>query len=133
VISKNFSAYWGNRRSYLKTLRSRLLLLQDTLRPRGRPPRTDDEYQRIARSYLAKLAARAEANRTTEGIVAEIAADEGKPKNTIRGWIYGARQRGFLTKSIPGHAGATPGARLLLQTPIPGRAGAERPGTRPNS
>ena len=93
--------------------------LQDTLNPRGRPPRTDEEHRRIALIYLAKIAERAESKRTTRGIVSEIAVEESIPRNTLKSWLREARQRGFLNGSTPGRAGAIPGPRLLQQ---PGHA-----------
>ena len=78
-----------------------LSLPQDTLNPRGRPPRTDSEYARIARIYIAKLATRTETNRNAAGIAAEMAAEADMPVATMKGWLHGARQRGFCAALLP--------------------------------
>ena len=77
--------------------------IQDTLRPRGQQPRSDDEHRRIASLYLAKLAERAECNRGKRGILVEIAAEEGIPRNALKRWVYSARQRGFLRSTSSTH------------------------------
>ena len=73
--------------------------IQDMLRPRGQRPRSDDEHRRIASLYLAKLAERTETNRGKRGMLVEIAAEVGIPRNTLKRWVHGARQRGFLSSN----------------------------------
>ena len=76
--------------------------LQSILNPRGRPPRSDDEYRRVARTYLAKLAERLSENRGTRGILLDTAAELGMPRGTLKGWLWQARRLGFLSDNTPG-------------------------------
>jgi hypothetical protein len=74
---------------------------------RGRPSLGDAHYARIARAYLQKQAAG-----HGRGILQALAQQEGRPHQTVRDWVAGARKRGFLTPGTPGRAGALPGPRL---------------------
>jgi hypothetical protein len=87
-------------------------LLQDGLNPRGRPPRADEQYCRIVGIYLAKLAERAQSNQIAPSINAEIAVEENMAESTVRGWLYGARQRGLLPRTTSTRSGtATSGTK----------------------
>jgi len=93
---------------------SSLAALAEESKPaRGRRGYPDDHYERIARRYLQLV----NDERVTRGVLARIADEEGRPVETVRTWIYQARQRDFLTRrGEVGRAGALPGPRLLAQT-----------------
>jgi hypothetical protein len=74
---------------------------------RGRPGLGDAHYARIARAYLDK-----QAQGHGRGILNALAEQEGRPRETVRDWVAGARKRGFLTPGTQGRAGALPGSRL---------------------
>jgi hypothetical protein len=68
----------------------------------GRPGRRghpDGHYADVAKRY-AELAGRGVRNPT-----ATIAEEESVNRNTVAGWLRGARQRGYLPKARPGKAG----------------------------
>ena len=79
-------------------------------RPRGRRGRTDAHYRDIAIAYLEVYE-----SGVSRGILDELAARYGRPRETIRDWVRRARELGFLTTGTQGRAGAEPGPRLLSE------------------
>jgi hypothetical protein len=77
-------------------------------RPRGRPSHPDAHYRRIALEYL-----RLQGEGVGRGVIIQIAAAEGKPKETVRTWVAEARRRGYLTSIGQGRPGAEPGPELV--------------------
>ncbi len=79
----------------------------------GRPSHPDALYALVAREYLTLYD-----SGLTRGIRKQLASilseklDRPVPEPTVRDWIRGARERGFLTPATPGRAGARPGPNL---------------------
>lgn len=77
-------------------------------RQTGRPPLPDDHYREVAERFLAEI--RLGGNRGARGRLAE---HYGRPPETVRDWIRGARARGYLSPAVQGRGGAIPGQRLI--------------------
>ena len=77
----------------------------------------EDHYRWVALTYL-----RLQAEGVGYGIKARIGAEFEQEagwqpaSETVRDWIAKARRKGYLTKGVPGRAGAAPGPRLLEDT-----------------
>lgn len=72
---------------------------------RGRPRLPDDLLRQVAAAYLQEA-------RGGRGLTRRLAARFERPEETIRHWVYLARQRGFLTPARAGQRGAGAGPRL---------------------
>ena len=46
-------------------------------------------------------------------MILQIAAAEGKQRETVRDWVAKARELGYLTSHGQGRAGADPGPKLI--------------------
>lgn len=79
---------------------------------RGRRGYPEDHYRRIALAYLEL-----QRQGVGRGIQQRLAEQEDRPWQTIRDWIHGATERGFLTPGKPGRAGRLPGPRLYEGAP----------------
>ena len=66
---------------------------------RGRPGLPDEHYQDVARRYL-ELRSQGETSPT-----ATIAEEREANRNTVAGWVRGARNRGYLPEARRGRAG----------------------------
>lgn len=75
---------------------------------RGYP---DDHYRGVALEYL-----RLQAEGRSKGLLIDMAETYGRPRETIRDWVRGARERGFLSGGVRGKVGAEPGPNLYKVT-----------------
>lgn len=73
----------------------------------GRQLLDDDLMRRIAEAYLRETAPG-----QPTGALGRLAAEFGRPEETVRSWIARARTRGWLGPSRQGRRGAEPGPRL---------------------
>lgn len=75
----------------------------------GRAPITDDLLRELAESYLRETAP-GKPGRALNRIAAEF----GRPQETIRTWLARARREGWLAPAVKGRAGGEPGPKLLV-------------------
>lgn len=75
----------------------------------------DEFYRRLAIRYLALLGERTRANRSTRGIIGDLALEFGLARTQTRDAVATARNREWLTRGTAGRAGAGPGRRLLSE------------------
>ena len=75
----------------------------------GRAPLTHELLRSVAEAYLRETA-----HGQPRGALRRMAAEFGRPEDTVNGWIKRARARGYLGPSVQGRAGAEPGPRLLV-------------------
>lgn len=73
----------------------------------GRHLLDDGLLRRVAEAYLRETA-----YGQPTGAMGRLAAEFGRPEETIRSWIARARARGWLGPSRKGRRGAEPGPRL---------------------
>lgn len=76
----------------------------------GRPARSDDEFQRIARQYLELQIAHG-----ARGLLERLGAAQDPPKTreTMRDIVRAATKKQFLSPATRGRGGRGPGPRLL--------------------
>jgi len=73
----------------------------------GRQMLSDDLMRRVAEAYLREAAPG-----QPPGAMGRLAAEFGRPEETMRTWVARARARGWLGPSRRGRRGAEPGPRL---------------------
>jgi hypothetical protein len=73
---------------------------------RGRPGYPDEHYRRIAERYLELLST------GRLDVLVALAAEESRPRETVRDWVRKATERGYLAPGKPGRAEARPGPKL---------------------
>jgi hypothetical protein len=78
----------------------------------GRRGFGDDFYRCLAEEYLALQDARECANRTSRGLISELATKLTLTPPQVRDAVATARRLGWLTAGTPGRAGAAEGQRL---------------------
>ncbi|MFG3266874.1 hypothetical protein [Streptomyces bobili] len=78
----------------------------------GRGALSDELLRSVAVAYLAETAPG-----RPPGAVKRIAAEFGRPEETVRSWISRARKAGWLGPSVKGRAGAEGGPRLRDLSP----------------
>lgn len=78
----------------------------------GRPARSDDDFERIARQYLELQTAYG-----ARGLLERLAAAQDPPKTreTMRDIVRAATKKQFLSPATPGRGGRGPGPRLLAK------------------
>lgn len=89
----------------------------------GRRPLTDDLLRAVAVAYLRETA-----YGQPSGALTRLAAEFGRPEETVRTWISRARARGWLGPGMRGCRGAEPGPRLRRATGCDTCHGAPPPG-----
>lgn len=78
----------------------------------GRGMLSDDLMRRVAEAYLREVAPG-----QPPGAMGRLAAEFGRPEETMRGWVARARTRGWLGPGRQGRRGTEPGARLTQEQP----------------
>jgi len=73
---------------------------------RGRPGYPEEHYRRIALRYLELL------KLGHRNVLVVLAAEEGRPRETVRDWVRKATGLGYLAPGKPGRAEARPGPKL---------------------
>jgi hypothetical protein len=74
---------------------------------RGPQPLSDDLLKTVAEAYLRETA-----RGRPPGALKRLAAEFGRPEETVRSWITRARARDWLGPSRQGRRGAEPGPRF---------------------